>query len=104
MTRALTILNELGDVTLIWDPAQDDKMEAMIAKKIRQVPLSRRFGSEDCGASTAWLVMILALWMAKAIIASYSNSGCLATEPQSGPLRLMLSRNRSPSLTPCCRR
>jgi hypothetical protein len=34
--RGLTMLNEQGDVTIVWDEADDDRMEAIIAKKMEQ--------------------------------------------------------------------
>ncbi len=36
MKRATTILNESGDVTIVWDEGQDDMMEAIIQKKMDQ--------------------------------------------------------------------
>lgn len=33
--RALTILNEHGDQTLVWDEASDDMMEAIIEEKMK---------------------------------------------------------------------
>lgn len=34
MQRSLTMLNETGDTTIVWDEDQDDAMEAIIAKKM----------------------------------------------------------------------
>jgi hypothetical protein len=36
MTRALTMLNESGDTTILWDEDRDDEMEAIIAKKMEE--------------------------------------------------------------------
>lgn len=33
-TRALTVLNECGDVTICWQDERDDEMEAVIQKKM----------------------------------------------------------------------
>lgn len=35
-TRALTILNEAGDQTIVWDESSDDQMEKIIAKKMAE--------------------------------------------------------------------
>ncbi|WP_027578405.1 hypothetical protein [Bradyrhizobium sp. Ai1a-2] len=35
MKRALTILNETGDVTITWDAENDDRMLEIIAKKMK---------------------------------------------------------------------
>lgn len=35
-TRSLTLLNISGDVTILWEPAQDDAIEAIIAKKMTE--------------------------------------------------------------------
>jgi hypothetical protein len=34
--RTLTILNEMGDTSITWDAAQDDEMEALVARKMAQ--------------------------------------------------------------------
>lgn len=34
MDRSLRILNEHGDVTIVWEPAQDDEIEKIIAAKM----------------------------------------------------------------------
>jgi len=36
MVRALTILNESGDTTIVWDEKADDVMEAIIRKKMEE--------------------------------------------------------------------
>lgn len=36
MTRAVTILNESGDTTIVWTDDRDDEMEAIIARKMEQ--------------------------------------------------------------------
>lgn len=36
MRRALTLLNEAGDVTIVWDEADDEKMIAIIEKKLAE--------------------------------------------------------------------
>ncbi len=35
MKRALTILNETGDVTITWEPENDDKMMEIIERKMK---------------------------------------------------------------------
>lgn len=35
-TRSLTMLNERGDTTIVWDEDQDGEMEKIIAKKMKQ--------------------------------------------------------------------
>ena len=35
-TRALTILNETGDTTIVWTDDRDAEMEAIIAKKMAE--------------------------------------------------------------------
>jgi hypothetical protein len=32
--RALTMLNEMGDLTIVWEPQNDDDMEALIQKRM----------------------------------------------------------------------
>jgi hypothetical protein len=34
VSRALTFLNEQGDLTITWEEAQDEKMESIIQKKM----------------------------------------------------------------------
>lgn len=34
--RSLTLLNNSGDVTILWDEAQDEAIEAIIAKKMAE--------------------------------------------------------------------
>lgn len=36
MNRALTMLNESGDTTIVWTEDRDDEMEAIIAKKMAE--------------------------------------------------------------------
>mgnify|MGYP001553514222 CR=1 FL=1 len=36
MQRALTMLNESGDTTIVWTEDRDDEMEAIIAKKMAE--------------------------------------------------------------------
>lgn len=36
MMRSLTILNDRGDVTIVWEEDSDDKMEAIIEEKMKQ--------------------------------------------------------------------
>lgn len=46
--RALTLLNQSGDTTIIWDESNDDAMEAIIEKKMAEgvtfFVISPRFG------------------------------------------------------------
>lgn len=35
-TRSLTLLNEMGDLSLTWDEEKDDEMAAIIQKKLDQ--------------------------------------------------------------------
>lgn len=51
MIRALTMLNEHGDTTLVWSPDRDDDMEAIIQKKMDEgcifYVIEPRFGTRE---------------------------------------------------------
>lgn len=49
--RALTMLNESGDTTIVWTPDRDDEMESIIEKKMAQgctfFLIDSRFGTRQ---------------------------------------------------------
>lgn len=49
--RALTMLNETGDTTLVWTSDRDDEMEQIIARKMREgcifYIIEPRFGTRE---------------------------------------------------------
>lgn len=51
MIRALTMLNEQGDTTIVWTPDRDEEMEAIIQKKMDEgcifYVIEPRFGTRE---------------------------------------------------------